>query len=206
MKFTEQDIYITVPPWCETKRVIKEFVCGKTDGDGEEVQNFLHGFRNFFSRFVFRRKFAGCNTRFNELHPPFSHPLRTTPPIPPTSSPRENRRPDEDGGRAFVLSGFKASTELWSLFTNDKIQKVEYCCCLEEKTTILLLILGYDASQRGNVHVYIRDGNIRATFINVVTKGGMFVWKHGVLKMLREDRSCIFELETVTPTNFMIYL
>lgn len=26
-----------------------------------------------------------------------------------------------------------------------------------------------------NVHVYIRDGNIRATFINVVTKGGMFV-------------------------------
>lgn len=52
------------------QRVIKE-LCAN-----ERAQNFLHGFRNFFSRFVFRRKFAGY-TRFDEQRAPADPPFRT---------------------------------------------------------------------------------------------------------------------------------
>lgn len=52
------------------QRVIKE-LCAN-----ERAQNFLHGFRNFFSRFVFRRKFAGY-TRFDEQRAPADPPFCT---------------------------------------------------------------------------------------------------------------------------------
>lgn len=162
--------------WNETsypKQVVKE-LCARMNerkGNGWTVKRFKIFSMDFVSPTLlpfFRRKFAGY-TRFTS-HPPF-HTRNTrvyTPSgqVHPTSSPRENRRLDECWQSRIVLLGFKVSPRDRALITFPR--------------TIHILLFGGKLFNRsvnvpgydGNLWGDVCDGSIRATFINVVTKGG----------------------------------
>lgn len=186
--------------WNETsypKQVVKE-LCARMNerkGNGWTVKRFKIFSMDFVSPTLlpfFRRKFAGY-TRFTS-HPPF-HTRNTrvyTPSgqVHPTSSPRENRHLDECWQSRIVLLGFKVSPRDRALIT---FPRTIHILLFGGKLRSIVPLMFQDMMEICEETCAMETCVLR--LLMLLRKEEMFVWKHGVLKMLREDWSCIFELE-----------